>query len=123
MVAMCTFYTDNVFFPGGYSPRKVVPVQGIKAIGRSDIYLKVEIIAKICGLILLFSSIVLFDTTIAIAVSMLMTQIIAVILYGFYSQNLIGYKIKAQLSDLLSCGMIGLIMVVAVFNRGENRIE
>ena len=50
---------------------------------------------------------------------MLMTQIIAVILYGFYSQNLIGYKIKAQLSDLLSCGMIGLIMVVAVLIVGK----
>ena len=122
MVAMCTFYTDNVFFLVATATQSC-SVQGIKAIGRSDIYLKVEIIAKICGLILLFSSIVLFDTTIAIAVSMLMTQIIAVILYGFYSQNLIGYKIKAQLSDLLSCGMIGLIMVVAVLIVGKIRIE
>ena len=100
-------------------PTQSCSVQGIKAIGRSDIYLKVEIIAKICGLMLLFSSIALFDTTIAIAVSMVMAQMIAVVLYGFYSQNLIGYKIKDQLSDLFSCGMIGLIMVFAVYFVGK----
>ena len=115
----CVPFIQIMCFSCWLQPTQSCSVQGIKAIGRSDIYLKVEIIAKICGLILLFSSIVLFDTTIAIAVSMLMTQIIAVILYGFYSQNLIGYKIKAQLSDLLSCGMIGLIMVVAVLIVGK----
>ena len=90
----CVPFIQIMCFSWWLQPTQSCSVQGIKAIGRTDIYLKVEIIAKICGLILLFSSIVLFDTTIAIAVSMLMTQIIAVILYGFYSQNLIGYKMK-----------------------------
>ncbi len=115
----CVPFIQIMCFSWWLQPTQSCSVQGIKAIGRSDIYLRVEIIAKVCGLVLLFSSVFLFDTTMAIACSIVCAQIIAVILYAFYAERLLGYRIKEQWSDLLSSGAVGLIMAISVYLVGK----
>jgi len=119
----CVPFIQIMCFSWWLQPTQSCSVQGIKAIGRSDIYLKVEIIAKACGLLLLFFSIFIFDTTIAIACSMVCAQVIAVLLYGYYAERLLCYRIKEQLNDLLSSGSIGLIMALAVYLVGMVKIN
>lgn len=115
----CVPFIQIMCFSWWLQPTQSCSVQGIKAIGLSDIYLRVEIIAKICGLMLLFGSVVLFDTTIAIAIGMVCAQVLAVLLYGYYSQKLLSYRIRDQFFDLFSCGCIGIIMVVVVYYIGK----
>ena len=119
----CVPFIQLMCFSWWLQPTQSCSIQGIKAIGRSDTHMKVEIIAKILGLIIMLLSIVLFDTTFAIACSLLCAQIFAVILYGYYSEKLIGYKIKNQLYDLLSPGVIGIIMMLAVYFVGKLNIN
>lgn len=119
----CVPFIQIMCFSWWLQPTQSCSVQGIKAIGRSDIYLKVEIIAKTCGLVLLFSSIFIFDTTIAIACSMVCAQVIAVVLYGYYAEKLIGYKISEQINDLLICGVVGTIMMAVVYCLGGIKLN
>ena len=114
----CVPFVQLMCFSWWLQPTQSCSIQGIKAIGRSDVYMRVEIFAKSFGISVLLLSIVLFDTTFAIACSLLCAQIFAVIMYGYYSQQLLGYKIRDQLFDLLSCGLIGLIMIVLVYMIG-----
>ena len=119
----CVPFIQIMCFSWWLQPTQSCSVQGIKAIGRADIYLRTEMILKVLGLILLLLSVIIFDTTIAIAYSLFCAQILAVILYGYKSDKLLGYKIKQQIFDLFSCGGIGLIMMIAVYFFGKVSIN
>ena len=93
-------------------PTQTCSIQAVKAIGKSDIYLKIEIISKIFGLTLLCIAVFLFDTVIAIAFSMLIAQFVAVIIYGVHVSWYIGYKLKDQFKDLLVPALLGAIMCI-----------
>ena len=111
----CVPFVQLLSFSWWLQPTQSCSIQGIKAIGRSDVYLHVEIFAKVFAVIALILSILLFDSTLAIACSLLLAQIFAVIVYGYYAEKLLGYKIKEQVYDLFSCGVIGLIMMIVVY--------
>lgn len=115
----CVPFIQIMCFSWWLQPTQSCTVQGIKAIGRSDIYLRVEIISKIIGIVLLISSVLLIDTTIAIALSMVCGQVVSVLLYSYYSEKLLGYKIIEQANDLLSSGAVGAIMIASIFLVGK----
>ncbi len=115
----CAPFIQIMCFSWWLQPTQSCTVQGIKAIGRSDIYLRVEMISKIVGIVFLFISVLFFDTTIAVAVSLVCAQVVAVSLYGYCSDKYLHYTIKEQLSDLFSSGGVGLIMLVAVYCVGS----
>ena len=111
----CVPYLQIMCIVWWLQPTQSCSVQAVKAIGRSDIYLKIEVISKIIGVSLLISALVLFDSPFSLAVTMLIGQALAVLLYGFYIQRLIGYKLKEQLLDLIVPALIGSIMVVSIY--------
>lgn len=111
----CVPYLQIMCVVWWLQPTQSCSIQAVKAIGRSDIYLKIETISKIIGVSLLILAVVLFDSPFSIAVSMLIGQALAVLLYGFYVHRLIGYKLKEQLLDLIVPALMGSVMVVAVY--------
>lgn len=99
-------------------PTQSCSIQAINAIGRSDVYLRIEIISKVLGILLLIGAVAIFNTPFAIAVSMLIGQISAVFIYGTFVQVHIGYRLIDQIKDFLVPGSLGIVMAVGVYFAG-----
>lgn len=97
----------------GFYPIYTANLQAINAIGRSDIFLKLEIIKKAIGLIVLIISIPF--GTLAIAEGLIITSITSIFINAAPNIKLLDYKLSEQLSDLLSPLILSLIMAAAVF--------
>ena len=110
----CVPYLQIMCFVWWLQPTQTCSAQAIKAIGRSDLYLYIELISKAIGLALLGIAVFIFDTVFAIAVMYLIGQLSAVLIYGYYSHKYIGYKIHYQLADLVIPGFLAAIMGIIV---------
>lgn len=96
-----------------FAPVELENLQAIKAIGRSDIALKVEIIKKVVGVIILIISIP-FGVT-AIAVGMVISTTLSAIINAIPNKKLLGYTFKMQLKDILPSLLLSLVMFGAVY--------
>lgn len=114
----CVPYLQVMCLVWWLQPTQSCSIQGIKAIGRSDLYLYIELISKCVGVLLIVVTVSLFNSPFAIAVSMLIGQVIAVLIYGAFVSRYIGYTIRQQLFDLLVPGLISAFMCVAIYYLG-----
>lgn len=97
-----------------FEPIQTANLQAIKAVGRSDIFLKLEIIKKLSYTIILVA--VMFHSVDAIAYSLLLNTLIAVIVNTSPNKKLIGYSFRELLADmapgiLLSAVMAGVVLL------------
>ena len=111
----CVPYLQIMCIVWWLQPTQSCSAQAIKAIGRSDLYLAIEIISKIIGVGLLVVAIFVFNSVFAIAIMYLVGQIIAVFIYGYCSQKHIGYRIGSQLKDLFAPGFLTAIMCLIIW--------
>lgn len=105
----CVPYMQIMCFVWWLQPTQTCTVQAIKSIGRSDVYLRLEILNKIVGVWLLLYAVFVWDSVFAIAVTMLAYEVFSFITYGIVSHHYIGYKLKHQLADILKPMVIALI--------------
>ena len=96
-----------------FAPVELENLQAIKAIGRSDIALKVEIIKKVMGVIILIISIP-FGVT-AIAIGMVISTTLSAIINAIPNKKLLGYTFKMQLKDILPSLVMSLVMFGVVY--------
>ncbi len=91
-------------------------LQAINAMGRSDIFLRLEIIKKIMGLIVLGVS--LPFGVYAIALGQVVSGIISSFINAYPNKTLLNYSYKEQVLDILPSLSISIIMggVVYLFN-------
>ena len=76
-------------------------LQAINALGRPDWFLKLEIIKKSYGLIvLLFTAFIIKDIN-AICIGLIATDVISTFVNGYPNRTLLHYSYREQLSDLL----------------------
>lgn len=115
----CVPYIQIMCFSWFLQPNQSSGIQAIKAIGRSDIYLKVEIISKVIGVFALFFVVYFFNSVLAIAASLVFGQFISFTLYSYYCDRLIGYKIKQQIHDVLCVAGLGLLMLGVIYFCGQ----
>lgn len=98
-------------------------LQAIKAMGHSDIFLKLEIIKKGVGLVLLTGAVVLFDTPLAIALTGAVCIPFDIIVNVYPNRKSLGYTYKEVLSDILpsalaSFAMFMLVLALEKMNQG-----
>ena len=84
-------------------PIHTANLNAIKAMGRSDIYLKLEIIKKFVGLVVLFS--VMRYGVMAMAYSLLVTSVLSQIINSSPNKKLLRYGYLEQLKDILNLYM------------------
>ena len=89
-------------------PIHTANLQAINALGRSDVYLKLEIIKKMLGILILIISIP--HGVYAIAIGSIASGIISSFLNAYPNIILLNYSIKEQFSDLCPSLLISLIM-------------
>lgn len=97
-----------------FSPVETENLQSIKAIGRSDVVLKLEIIKRFSSILLLICAIPLGLQ--AIAWSMVIGNIIAAILNASPNCKLLGYSIIEQLSDVLPSLCISVLVFISSYS-------
>lgn len=100
-----------------FEPIQTANLQAIKAVGRSDIFLKLEIIKKVAYTIILVA--VMFHSVDAIAYSLLLNTLIAVIVNTTPNKKLIGYTYKELIADIAPGVLISAIMAASVYFIGR----
>jgi O-antigen/teichoic acid export membrane protein len=94
-------------------PIEIDNLQAIKAMGRSDIALKLEIIKKVIGIVLLIVSIPF--GIMAIALSMLAGAVINAIVDAIPNKKLLGYGVGRQAIDILPALLMSAVMFACVY--------
>lgn len=110
----CVPYLQIYCFSFIFYPINACNLQAINAIGRSDLFLKLEIIKKSYGVVALIIAICLFKSPIAIALSAVITTIISCFVNASPNKKLISYSYKEQIQDILPSLIISIIMFVLV---------
>lgn len=97
-------------------PIHTANLQAINAMGRSDIFLKLEMIKKALGLVILGISIPF--GVYAIAIGQVISGIIATFVNAYPNKQLLKYSYKEQIMDIMPSFFISLMMggVVYTFN-------
>jgi O-antigen/teichoic acid export membrane protein len=93
-------------------------LQAINACGRSDVFLKLEIIKKIEGIILLTIAVLFFKTPVAIAVTGFISTIIASFINTYPNKKLVNYSYMEQVVDMLPAFFISVAMGALVMMVG-----
>lgn len=109
----CVPYLYVFCFVYAFHPIHTANLNAIKAMGRSDIFLKLEIIKKAVGLILVFSTV--FISVYALALSMAISTIISSFVNAFPNKKLLNYSYFEQIKDILPSIAISLFMAVVVY--------
>lgn len=94
-------------------PIHTANLQAINALGKSDIYLKLEIIKKIIGTIILI--ITMFYGVYAIAVGTLISGIISTFINSHPNIKLLDYSYIEQIKDIVPSLLISIIMGLSIY--------
>ncbi|WP_288222139.1 lipopolysaccharide biosynthesis protein [uncultured Clostridium sp.] len=89
-------------------PIHTANLQAINALGRSDIFLKMEILKKIVGIFILVIS--MFYGVYAIALGGLISGIISSIINAYPNSKLLEYSYKEQIKDIIPSLTLSIIM-------------
>ena len=95
-----------------FYPIHTANLNAIKAMGRSDLFLKMEIQKKIIGIILLLST--MWFGVMAMAYSLLVGSVLSQIINSWPNRKLLQYTYLQQLRDILPSILLALGMGVAV---------
>ena len=105
MVIFCTTYM--------FYPVHTANLNAIKAMGRSDLFLKLEIFKKIVGLTAIL---VTFRISVmAMAYSLLVTSVLSQIINSWPNKKLMNYSYLEQLKDILPGILLAVFMGVCVY--------
>lgn len=85
-------------------------LSAIKAVGRSDLFLKLEIIKKILGLGILLYTVYIFHSPIAIALGGAIAGILGTFINAHPNKKLLSYGYFEQMKDILPSFVVALIM-------------
>lgn len=96
-----------------FYPIHTANLNAIKALGRSDLFLKLEVIKKLMGVTLLIIS--MRFGVLAIAISLLISSFISQIINSWPNKKLLNYPYIEQLRDILPSVVLAIAMGICVF--------
>ena len=97
----------------GFIPISSANLNAIKSLGRSDLYLTLEIIKRVVGLVA--TLITMWFGVLWMALSLIFTNFASQIINSRPTKKLLNYPYKEQLSDLLPSFILAMVMAVCVY--------
>lgn len=97
-------------------PIHTANLQAINAMGRSDLFLKLELIKKSYGLVTICITVFLFESPLAIAMGSVVTTIISCFVNASPNKKLLNYSYLEQMRDILPSMAISVIMGTVVYS-------
>ncbi len=107
-------YMQVYCFVMAFFPIHTCNLQAINAMGRSDVFLKLEFVKKLLGVGLLIVALIVFDSPIAIALSGAVSALLSTFINSYPNKVLIQYSYKEQLQDLLPQFVLSILMALLV---------
>ncbi|MCR4661262.1 MAG: lipopolysaccharide biosynthesis protein [Clostridia bacterium] len=95
-------------------PIHTANLNAIKAVGKSDYFLYMEIIKKVIALIVIVSTI--WNGPLFLALGTIATSVISLIINGFPNKKLLNYRVKEQLFDIIPYFILSVIMFCIVYS-------
>ncbi len=111
----CVPYLQIYCFTLLFMPVHTCNLQAINAMGRSDLFLKLELIKKSYGLLLLVAAVLFFDSPIAIALSGAVSTLISCFVNAHPNKKLIDYSYTEQIKDISPAILFSAVMLGAVW--------
>ena len=96
-----------------FYPIHTANLNAIKALGRSDLFLKLEIVKKIVGLTILLCT--MWHGVMAMAYSLLLSSVLSQIINSWPNRKLLRYHYLNQLADILPALLLACAMGLAVY--------
>lgn len=115
----CVPYLQIFCIVYAFQPIQTSSLQAMKALGRSELYLKLEIIKKFLGVLILWVSVFYFDSVVYIILGALFAELISTLVNFPVNKALIKYGYKEQLLDVLPSIILSLIMSVSIILLGS----
>lgn len=109
----CVPFLRIFCFTYAFYPIHTANLNAIKAMGRSDLFLKLEIVKKIVGLAAILST--MWISVMAMAYSLLFTSVLSQIINSFPNKKLLNYSYAQQFKDMLPQICASLFMGVVVY--------
>lgn len=94
-------------------PIQTSNLQALNGIGRSDIFLILEVVKKIFGVVILLIAAFLVQDVYAIVIGVLLTGIVSLFINTFPSKRFINYGLVEQICDLMPSVLLTMIAGVA----------
>lgn len=109
----CVPYLRIFCITSMFYPIHTANLNAIKALGRSDLFLKLEIIKKIVGLTILLCT--MWHGVMAMAYSLLLSSVLSQIINSWPNRKLLRYHYLNQLADILPALLLACAMGLAVY--------
>lgn len=113
----CAPFLQIACFNFAFWPIHTANLEAIKAVGRSDIFLKLETIKKVINITILI--LVMKYGVMAIALSGVIGTIIGSFINAYPNQNLLNYKYTDQIKDILPSIALSLLMAICIYPIGN----
>lgn len=108
-----TFLMQLLCISNAFQPLQTTNLSVIKALGRSDLHLKIEIVKKIIGIVIVIIS--AFFGVKAIAIGTLVYSVIASFINSYPNKKLINYSYSEQIKDILPFVIMSIVMGCFVY--------
>ena len=109
----CVPFLRIFCFTYAFYPIHTANLNAIKAMGRSDMFLKLEIIKKVMGMVVLLST--MWFGVMTMAYSLLFTSVLSQIINSWPNRKLLDYKYSEQFKDMLPQILLSLAMGAIVY--------
>lgn len=109
----CVPYVRVFCFCYGLYPIHTANLQAINAVGRSDLFLKLEIVKKIIGIITILIS--MNSGPLVMVYSLIVTDLLATIINAFPNKKLLNYNYIEQLRDMIPSFIMAVIMGIIIY--------
>ena len=109
----CVPYLQIACFTYGFWPIHTANLEALKAIGRSDLFLKLEIAKKVIGITVLLIS--MNFGVLAIALSGILTTITSCFINAYPNTKILKYRYFEQFIDILSNMIVAILMGVLIY--------
>lgn len=109
----CVFFLRVFCFSYAFWPIHTANLNAIKAVGRSDIFLKLEIIKKSVNIAAILAT--MFISVKAMALSVIFTSISGQIINSWPNKKLLGYSYLNQLKDMMPSILLSCFMGAVVY--------
>lgn len=113
-------YFQILCFGGALFPLHAINLNVLQVKGRSDLFLRLEVIKKVVGV---FSIIIILSLrlgVIGLVWAAALNSIIAYFINSYYSADIINYPIKEQIKDIIPITGVSVVMGVIVYLVGIN---
>lgn len=108
-------YMQIYCFSLAFTPIHSCNLQAINAVGRSDVFLKLEIIKKTIGIVSLVIAVFCFDSPIAIALTGVFTTFTSCFINAYPNKKLINYSYFEQMKDIIPSLLVTILMGVCAY--------